>query len=43
VSLGSVLTDPRLNHRAEIAEGVLADEARALLQEFFQKKRGRAE
>ncbi len=43
VSLGSVLTDPRLNHRAEIAEGVLADEARALLQEFFRKKRGRAE
>ncbi len=43
VSLGSVLTDPRLNHRAEIAEGVLADEARALLQEFFRSKRGRAE
>jgi tRNA(adenine34) deaminase len=42
-SLGAVLTDPRLNHRAEIAEGVLADEARALLQEFFQKKRGRGE
>jgi tRNA(adenine34) deaminase len=42
-SLGSVLTDPRLNHRAEIAEGVLADEARALLQEFFRSKRGRAE
>ena len=43
VSLGSVLTDPRLNHRAQIAEGVLADEARALLQEFFRSKRGRAE
>lgn len=39
-SLGSVLTDPRLNHRAEVAEGVLADEARALLQGFFRSKRG---
>ncbi len=43
VSLGSVLTDPRLNHTAQIAEGVGADEARALLQEFFRKKRGRAQ
>ncbi len=39
-SLGSVLSDPRLNHRAAIAEGVLADEARALLQRFFRAKRG---
>jgi tRNA(adenine34) deaminase len=39
VSLGRVLDDPRLNHRAEITEGVRADEARALLQEFFRKKR----
>jgi tRNA(Arg) A34 adenosine deaminase TadA len=36
-----VLSDPRLNHRAMIREGVLADEARALLQEFFRKKRAR--
>ncbi|MEM8713035.1 MAG: tRNA adenosine(34) deaminase TadA [Planctomycetota bacterium] len=35
VSLGSVLTDPRLNHRAEICEGVFAAEARKLLQDFF--------
>ena len=40
-SLGHVLSDPRLNHRAEITEGVGADEARTLLQEFFRKKRGR--
>ncbi|MFM7280603.1 MAG: tRNA adenosine(34) deaminase TadA [Planctomycetia bacterium] len=40
-SLGQVLSDPRLNHRAKIREGVLADEARALLQEFFRKKRAR--
>ena len=39
-SLGQVLSDPRLNHRAEITEGVCADEARTLLQEFFRKKRG---
>jgi len=41
VSLGSVLSDARLNHRAALAEGVLADEARALLQEFFAAKRAR--
>jgi tRNA(adenine34) deaminase len=39
VSLGDVLSDPRLNHRIEFTEGVRADEARALLQQFFQKKR----
>jgi tRNA(adenine34) deaminase len=38
-SLGEVLTDPRLNHRAEIVEGLRADEARDLLQEFFRSKR----
>lgn len=38
-SLGQVLTDPRLNHRAEIEEGVRADEARELLQRFFRSKR----
>ena len=39
VSLGNLLCDPRLNHRAEITEGVCADEARALLQTFFREKR----
>ncbi len=38
-SLGQVLSDPRLNHRAQITEGVRADEARALLQTFFREKR----
>ena len=38
-SLGAVLTDPRLNHRAELAEGVRAEQARSLLQEFFRSKR----
>jgi tRNA(adenine34) deaminase len=39
-SLGQVLSDPRANHRAELEEGLRADEARALLQTFFQSKRG---
>ena len=39
-SLGHVLTDERLNHRAQITEGVQAAAARTLLQEFFRSKRG---
>ena len=31
--------DPRLNHHIEVVAGVEADKGRALLQEFFQKKR----
>ena len=38
-SLGNVLGDPRLNHRAAQREGVGADEARRLMQEFFRRKR----
>ena len=38
-SLGTVLSDTRLNHQIEISEGVCADEARSLLVEFFQSKR----
>ncbi len=30
---------PELNHRIEIASGVLADESRSLMQEFFREKR----
>ena len=30
---------PGLNHRLEIVDGVLADESRALLQEFFKSRR----
>jgi tRNA(adenine34) deaminase len=40
VSLGRVLDHPRANHRLEVREGVLAAEARALLQEFFRARRG---
>jgi tRNA(adenine34) deaminase len=38
-SLGAVLTDPRLNHVAEIREGLHAEESRRLLQQFFRDKR----
>jgi tRNA(Arg) A34 adenosine deaminase TadA len=38
-SLGHVFDHPRSNHRIPWAEGVRADEARSLLQEFFRKKR----
>ncbi len=39
-SLGQVLSDSRANHRAELSEGCLAEESRALLKEFFRSKRG---
>jgi len=42
VSIGNVLSEPRLNHRATICEGVLAAESRDLLQTFFRSKRGGA-
>ncbi len=41
-SLGTVLTDPRLNHRCEVDEGVRAGEARELLTTFFEGKRRKA-
>jgi tRNA(adenine34) deaminase len=41
-SLCRVLSDPRLNHRVEIEEGLCADQARELLQQFFERKRAAA-
>jgi tRNA(adenine34) deaminase len=38
-SLWDVLRDRRLNHRAEVVGGVLAEECGALLQEFFTQRR----
>jgi tRNA(adenine34) deaminase len=38
-SLGDLVRDPRLNHRVEVEAGLLADEAGALLQEFFRGRR----
>ncbi|MFZ0034767.1 MAG: tRNA adenosine(34) deaminase TadA [Sedimentisphaerales bacterium] len=39
-SLYNIVTDGRLNHRLEVTSGVLSDECTALLQQFFQKRRG---
>ncbi len=39
LSLYNVCDDPRLNHRVEVVPGVLADEAAALLTEFFAEHR----
>ncbi len=39
-SLGDVSADPRLNHRFAVRSGLRADEARALLVEFFRDRRG---
>jgi tRNA(adenine34) deaminase len=38
-TLGNLLHDPRLNHRAEVTAGVLAEASSALLQEFFKARR----
>ena len=39
VSLYSIPTDERLNHRVVMDQSVLADECGAMLQEFFAKQR----
>ncbi|QDT64579.1 tRNA adenosine(34) deaminase TadA [Calycomorphotria hydatis] len=38
-SLYQITDDNRLNHRCTVLPGVLADDAKALLQEFFRQKR----
>jgi tRNA(adenine34) deaminase len=38
-SVLDVLGEPRLNHRPDVAGGLLADEAAALLQAFFDNRR----
>ena len=38
-SLGNLLQDPRLNHRAEITPGVLEPAAATLLKDFFRRRR----
>ena len=38
-SVGDLLRHPRLNHRPQVAAGVLADECSALLQSFFRERR----
>lgn len=39
VSIFNILRNPRLNHRCEVVEGVMADECRSLLTDFFQARR----
>jgi tRNA(adenine34) deaminase len=39
VSTGQVLSAPGLNHRVQVSEGVLGDEAQRLMQEFFRERR----
>ncbi len=41
-SLAEVLTDSRMNHRAQVQEGLLAEPARHLLKSFFADKRAQA-
>jgi tRNA(adenine34) deaminase len=38
-SLGNIVQDPRLNHRAELVTGVRADASGALLRTFFRDRR----
>jgi tRNA(adenine34) deaminase len=40
-TLYQIPTDPRLNHRAQVVGGVLADRCAALLSDFFAAKRRR--
>ncbi len=40
-SLYNILRDSRLNHRCEVREGVLAEEAERLLRGYFLERRGR--
>lgn len=39
-TLYQICDDLRLNHRAEVIEGVMAEQCAAVLKEFFAKKRG---
>jgi tRNA(adenine34) deaminase len=38
-SLGNLVQEPRLNHRAQLTPGVLEDECGEVLREFFQTRR----
>ena len=39
VSVFNILNHPALNHRCEVISGILANECRALLQDFFRSRR----
>jgi tRNA(adenine34) deaminase len=40
-SLGNLVQDPRLNHRLVVETGLMEEESRSLLQEFFRQLRQR--
>ncbi len=42
-SVFNLLTDPRHNHRIEVAAGLLGEEAGQRLTSYFRRKRGKAE
>ncbi len=42
-SLGDVCRDPRLNHRLQVAEGLLSGECGELLRGFFRERRKRGD
>ncbi len=42
ISTLKLLDDPSWNHRVSVVSGVMASDCRALMQEFFQKKRALA-
>jgi tRNA(adenine34) deaminase len=39
ISVFNILNHPQLNHRPEVIQGILENACRAMLQEFFRKKR----
>lgn len=43
LSLYNIVQDPRLNHELEVIYGVLAEECAAVLEEFFEQRRGDTE
>jgi tRNA(Arg) A34 adenosine deaminase TadA len=36
----ALLDDPSWNHRVTVVAGVMAEESKALMQEFFRRRRG---
>jgi tRNA(adenine34) deaminase len=38
-SLGDLLQDPRLNHRCDVSNGLMAEESSDLLKSFFRERR----
>jgi len=39
-SIYNLATDKRLNHEIEVISGIMEEECRALMQAFFQDRRG---